>query len=84
MSLQWSPRLHFQMHLQVHHQMQRQMRLFCHLLVHLQWLFKMFNHFVHSYALTIAGTSVPLMQREVSFLVQHQVYLLVHLYIHKY
>ena len=84
MSLQCCPRLHFQMHLQVHHQMQRQMRPFCHLLVHLQWLFKMLNHFVHSYALTTAGTSVPLMQPEVSFLVQHQMYLLAHLYIHKY
>ena len=60
------------------------MRPFCHFLVHLEWLFKMLSHFVHSYALTIAWTSTTQVQREGYLLVQHQVHLLVHLYVYKY
>ena len=44
----------------------------------------MLNHFVHSYALTIAWTSETQVQPEVYLLVQHQVHLLVHLYVYKY
>ena len=84
MSPQWRPRLHWQKHLQVHHQVERQMRPFCHLLLHFEWLFKILNHFVHSHALTIAWTSATQVQPEVYLLVQHQVHLLVHLYVYKY
>ena len=84
MNPQWRPGLHLQMHLQVHHQVQRQMRPFCHLFVHLQWFFKMLNNFVHSNAVTISWTSATQVQREVYLLVQHQVHLLVHLYVYKY
>ena len=60
------------------------MRPFCHLLVNLEWLFKMVNHFVHSYALTTAWTSATQVQPEVYLLVQHQMHLLMHLYVYKY
>ena len=64
--------------------MQRQMRPFCHLPLHLQWLFKMLNYFVYSYTLIITWKSATQEQLEVFCLAQHQVHLLVHLYIYKY
>ena len=44
----------------------------------------MLNHFVRSYALTIAWTSATQVQPEMYLLVQHQAHLLVHLCIYKY
>ena len=44
----------------------------------------MLNHFIHSYALTIAWTSATQVQPEVYLLVQHQMHLFVHLYVYKY
>ena len=66
------------------HQMQCQMRPFCHLLGHLEWLFKMLNHFIHPYALSIAWISGTQVKPEVHLLVQHQMHVLVHLYVYNY
>ena len=60
------------------------MRPFCHLPLHFQWLFKMLNYFVHSYTLIIEWKSATQEQLVVFYLAQHQVHLLVHLYIYKY